>query len=301
MAARMERHTLVLVHDGLKPTYAYDWVLRTQLKKEGGVPAPGAFDNERYFLADMRYLSAEDQQRLASNFHVVAVGPFLMVDRAAPNAPIDGYSFSEREPNLLEWYLVSAWDPIRTVRPDPWRTWELRDQFGQTPNDVPATPPVTPEELRIAHNAALAIGDEARAKEYENALRAQVRVSVGVPFTDGSALIGERYTKGAADTLALYFRAAGPTASETNFRVDGAIDAKPPLSLVPADTVVRELGEPFPLPARTWKHGYIYSVTSEIRKRPGTESFTGYFVTDGKSMPPRPANGSAKVSLLVLH
>jgi hypothetical protein len=301
MAARMEPHTLVLIHDGMKPTYAHDWALRAPIKKEGSVPAPGEFGNERYFLADMRYLPAEDQQRLASNFHVVAVGPFLLVDRAAPRAPIEAYTFSEREPNPLEWYLVSGWDPIRTVKADPWYTWELRDQFGQTPNDVPATPPVTPEELRIAHNAALATGDDARAREYENALRAQLRLSIGVPFTDGSALIGEQTTQGAADKLALYFRAAGPMASDSNFRIDGTVEAKPSLSLVPADSVVRELGEPFALPARTWKRGYVYSVTSELRKRPGTERFTGYFVTDGKSMPPRPVNGTPSIALLVLR
>jgi hypothetical protein len=301
MAPRMEPHTIVLLHEGMKPTYAHEWVLHTQVKKESGVPAPGTFGNERYFVADMRYLSAEDQQRLASTFHVVAVGPFLMVDRAAPAAPIEGYTFSEREPNPLEWYLVSGWDPVRTVRPDPWYTWELRDHFGQTPNDVPSTPPATPEELRIAHNAALATGDEARAKQTEDALRAQLRVSIGVPFTDGSTLIGEQHMQGAADKLALYFRAAGPAPSDWNFRVDGTLEAKPPLSLVPADSVVREMGEPFTLPARTWKRGYIYSVTSELRQRPGTERFNGYFVTDGKSMPPRPANGSASILLLTLR
>jgi hypothetical protein len=55
------------------------------------------------------------------------------------------------------------------------------------------------------------------------------------------------------------------------------------------------------LPARGWKRGYIYSATSELRQRPGTERFTGYFVTDGKSMPPHPANGSTGIVLLTLR
>jgi hypothetical protein len=187
------------------------------------------------------------------------------------------------------------------VRPDPWATWELRDHFGQTPNEVPATPPSTPEELRIAHNAAVATGDEARAKQYEDALLAQLRVSISMPFTGGLALLGERLTQGAADKLALYFRAGGPTASDCNFRIDGTVEARPPLSLVPPDSVVREVGEPFALPMRTWKQGYIYSVASELRQRPGTERFAGYFVTDGKSTPPRAATGSKTISLVVMH
>jgi hypothetical protein len=301
MAARMEPRTVVLDHDSMKPTWDQDWVFHTQVKGASALPPQGQFGDERYFVGDMRYMSAEDQQRLASEFHVVAVGPFLMVDRAAPRAPIEGYSFDEREPNLVEWYLLSGWDPIRTVRPDPWHTWELRDQFGQTPNDVPATPPTTPEELRIAHNAALATGDEARAKQYEDALRAQLRLSISMPFTDGTALLGERLTQGAANKLTLYFRAAAAMACECTFRIDAAVEARAPLSLVPPDTVVRQVGEPFPLAPRTWKQGYIYSVTSELRPRPGTERFVGYFESDGKSMPPRPASGGNGIVLVVLR
>jgi 4-amino-4-deoxy-L-arabinose transferase-like glycosyltransferase len=301
MAARMEPRTLVLDHDSMKPTWDQDWVLHTQMKRANAVPADGPFGNERYFLADMRYTSADDQHQLASQFHVVAVGPFLMVDRAAPPAPVEAYTLSEREPNPLEWYLVSGWDPIRTVRPDPWYTWELRNQYDQTPNDVPSTPPSTPEELRIAHNAALATGDESRAKAYEDALRAQLRTSISMPFTDGTALLGERFTQGAAKKLALYFRAAGPMACECLFHIDSSVEAREPLSLVPQDTVLRVVGEPFWLAPKTWKRGYIYSAASELRQRPGTERFVGFFESDGKSPPPRAASGNGKIELVVLR
>jgi hypothetical protein len=56
-----------------------------------------------------------------------------------------------------------------------------------------------------------------------------------------------------------------------------------PLSLVPADPQVREVGLPSTVPHAAWKPGYVYSLVTEILKRPGTEAFQGIWT--GMSAP----------------
>jgi hypothetical protein len=302
MASRMAPARWVsLVHDSMHPTWALDWALHRPLKKVDKVPIGPATSDERYFFADMRFLGPDDQKQIASSFHVVAIGPFLFVDRALPPAPIDGYSFVAREPTPLEWYFVSGTDPVRTVRPDPWYTWELRDHFGQSPNPRPQDAPRTTEDLRIAHNAALAAGDDERARDLQQRLVDRIRVSVAVPFNDGTQLLGEELIPGAAPVLALYFKAVGPARGEIQFRIDSQVVSRPAFSLVGADPATRQVNEPFPLPAKAWKRGYIYSLRNEIRQRPGAERFTGYFESPDRHGPgPQPANGIDSITLLDL-
>jgi hypothetical protein len=190
---------------------------------------------------------------------------------------------------------------VRTVRADPWYTWELRDQYNQTPNPPPSSAPATTEELRVAHNIAIAEGDDARARDRQRELVDRLRVSVAMPFTDGTSLLGEQFSPGAAPALTLYFRAAGAAPSDLQFRIDSMVTAKPRLSLVQADLTTRQVNEPFALPARGWKRGYIYSLRSEIRQRPGAERFLGYFEQDRRGTTPRPSSGADTISLLELR
>ena len=53
------------------------------------------------------------------------------MDRAAPPAPLDGFSFAEHDPGLFESFWHGATEPIRRVVPDPWVTWEWRTLLGQ--------------------------------------------------------------------------------------------------------------------------------------------------------------------------
>ncbi len=288
MRQRMQPGTVVLAHESMHPTWAQDWALHTPLKRVFGIPNRSIEVSERYFLADMRFLSADDQKHLAAEYHVVAVGPYLLVDRREPPAPVDGYSFSEREPNPIEWYFLSGTDPIRTVRPDRWYTWELRDQYGQTPNEPPTGEPSTPEELRVAHNVAVANGDAARADEYERALLSQLRVSVSMPFDDGTSLLGEQFRQGVAPTLALYFRSIGPARKDLQFRIDSIVQAMATFSIVPADPAVRQVGEPFWLPPRGWKPGFIYAVRSENPTAPRHRAFRRILRDGGKGAQPAP-------------
>ena len=212
-ASRMEGPSRVQIHTSMRTTWAVDWALRRPTVGVDGPPTRSPTGQDRYFLADLAFMKAPDQVKMARDFHVVAIGQFVLVDRAAPAAPADGFAFDVHEPHLLEWYLSAGTDPRRTVRPDPWYTWELRDEFGQTPNPPPPfDPPPTPDDLRIAHNAALATGDAARAEELQSQLAARLDPHAATKYTDGTLLLGEVYTPGVAPVLDVYFQAAGPAA-----------------------------------------------------------------------------------------
>jgi 4-amino-4-deoxy-L-arabinose transferase-like glycosyltransferase len=295
----MDHRATVLVHPSMHPTWAQDWALHSPLQLMPEVPGRSAGGDARYFVGDLQFMSSAEQTTLASQYHVVAVGPYVLADRFAPKAPVDAFVFDEREPTPLEWYFVSGVDPVRSIRPDPFATWELRAHYDQAPNPPPSLEPRTIEELRIAHNIAVASNDAARAADYRKRLVEQIRTSMETPFSDGARLLGERFEPGVAPTLTLYFLSPGPSPMDFQFRIDSFVQRKRPLSLVPMDQAAREVGSPFSLPRRLWKAGFIYSVRSEIRQRPGQEKFAGSFQADAGE-PPHPLSGPARVELLDL-
>lgn len=300
MSQRMLGPTRVQVHSSMHGNWSIDWALHRPTVGVDALPNRTSPGEDRYFLADLAFLTSDERRKLADNFHVVAVGQFVLVDREEEHAPADGYSFVSREPTTLEWYLTAGTDPIRTIRPDPWYTWELRDHFGQGPNPKPADPPSTLDEVRIAHNAAVAGGDSALADRYQAQLVDQLDVRPSTKFTDGTLLLGQRYTPGVAPTLDEYFLAAGPAAADIQFDIEAAVQRGPLGSLVGPDPLKKLTGMPLVLPPMQWRGGYIYVDRTEIRHRPGREIFSGFFVSPEKTTPPQPLNGSKHVLLLTL-
>jgi hypothetical protein len=304
MTKRMAPSTVVQVHSSMHAAWGIDWALHRPVAGVDAPPNRTAPANNRYFIADLAFMKPADQTRMASDFHLVAVGRFVMVDRHAPHAPADGFVFESREPHLLEWYLQADTDPIRTIRADPWYTWELRDEFGQTPNPPPPPPPspATLDQLRIAHNVAVAAGDPERAAEYEKQLVDQLDSKVSTKFTDGTMLLGERYSTGVAPVLRLFFLAAGPAVVEDQqFDIQSIVEKAPFLSLVPRDNKTKALGMPLVIPPRLWKTGFIYVDQTEIRRRPGTERFTGFFTGGKEATQPKAVDGAHEIPLLKLR
>ena len=162
------RNAVIAMPDGMKATWSQVWTLGGRVLADHH-NLPGKSRNT-VWLGDTRFLGADAQGTLARDTHVTAVGPFWKVVEGEPAAPLDAFSFVEREPSWWEWYFVSGTEPHRDVTPDPWLTWELRTHLGQ-PAEPPAAPPVTLEQRRIAHNIAVAAGDTARAA----ALFAEIR------------------------------------------------------------------------------------------------------------------------------
>ena len=103
-------------------------------------------------------------------------------------------SFKEREPSRWEWYFLSGTEPHREVVPDPYLTWELRTHFGQ-PAEIPAQPPATLDQRRIAHNIALASGDAAKAAQLYAEIEREL-TPVHAQFDDGSEIVGTTYPGG---------------------------------------------------------------------------------------------------------
>jgi hypothetical protein len=248
---------------------------------------------DRYYVGDLRFLGADDQRRAATSFKMVTLGPYVYIDKDAPHGPLEAFAFEEREPNIFEWYLSNPTEPVRTVRPDPWATWELREHYDQQPNPPPPDGPRLLEEIRIAHNLAVSTGDTAGADKWNEQLLAALDKSVATAFPDGTRLLGKRYVPGVDPKLELYFVASAPLATDAMFEVTSTVDAPPWWSLVPADDKVKVYGQAFVIAPHLWRKGFIYVERVDLRFRPGREYFAGYFDTLGAltTTPGRPPHG----------
>jgi len=228
------------------------------------------------------------------------VGQYVFVDTADEVAPADAYVFDEREPTLGEWYAAYGLDSVRTIRADPWSTWELREHWGQTPNPPPTGTPSDLRELRIAHNVAVASGDAATAQRLRERIVRQLDTHVAVSFVGGTKLLGERYLQGVEPKLETIFSCTGPTPDEAQFEIEAQVTEKRPLSWVPADARSKKVGMPFVLPPHLWRAGFLYEDRSSLYHRPGVESFLGRFVGSDAAVP-HPVDGAAWVDLLTLR
>jgi hypothetical protein len=245
-------------------------------------------------------MPSDAQEKLTKEFAVTAVGPFWKIVENAPAAPIEAYSFVEREPSWWEWYFVSGTEPHREIAPDPYLTWELRDHFHQ-PAEPPKEPPKTLEQRRVAHNLALAQGDAARAASLLAEIERELR-PLHARFEDGSEIVGARFDDGARPLLTLILRAGDPPAADAQLTVRSRVIAKAPWSLTIADPTEREVGLPLPIAPQRWKKGYLYSDRVPIRKRPGAEVFRAMWWVRGKGIAPRPVGGDINgVEVLTLR
>lgn len=294
----LRKNAVIGLHEGMKPTWAQVWTLGGRLVT-GGKPAPTrARPSGGIYLADTRYMLSDVQAQLARDYHVTAVGPFWMIDEGQPAAPIDAFSFVEREPSWWEWYFVSGTEPHREITPDPWLTWELRTHFGQ-PATPPSAQPATLDQKRIAHNIAVAASDDAKAA----ALRAEIVREIkpiSAAFDDGTKLLGTTFHEGARLLLTVFVEAGGPTQADVQLTVKSKVTARAPLSLTMADPTEREVGLPLAIAPQRWRKGFIYADPVTIRKRPGTEVYRASFWVRGPGSAPKRIGGSGPVDLLTL-
>jgi 4-amino-4-deoxy-L-arabinose transferase-like glycosyltransferase len=286
------------LHEGMKHTWAQTWALNRLVV--GGRPLPSrSRASNAVYLADTRFLLDDLQGQLAAGFHVTAVGPFWKVVESEPAAPLDAFSFTESEPAWWEWYLVSGTEPHRDVTPDPWLTWELRTHFGQ-PAMPPAGPPVTLEQKRIAHNVAVAAGDQARAAVLLAEIQRELS-PVHAAFDDGTEILGTTFHEGARPLLTIFLRAGGPTTADVQLLVKSKVTAKAAWSTTIADPLERDVGLPLAIGSQRWRPGFLYSDPVAIRKRPGTEVFRASFWVRGSGPPPKRLRGPREVELLTLQ
>lgn len=300
-AARFGARDSLLVDNSMKPSWSIEWAVERPVTV-GSPPARPGRGEPRYYAGDARFLGRRTLSRLADAFAPDVVGPFWLVDRAGPHAPVHGYTLSRHEPNAWQWFWSHGTDPVYAAEPDPFVTWELRYHFGQKPNPVPALEDATLEHLRIAHNVAVATGDTARAAELEKRLHSELSAPRDIRLAEGYVLFGTQFSAGVAPTLTVMIQASGPAVHGGAFMIESVVERPPAWSWLPAARRTRVVGMPFALPATLWKRGFIYSAVSEIRARPGTERFYGYWQRRAISAAPtgpRPLRPEDAVDVLV--
>jgi hypothetical protein len=300
MGSQMQADRIVGIHDNMRSTWALDWAVHRRLRGEGEA-FKDAPPEQRYAIADMRFLGAGQMRNLANSYKMVVVDDYVMVDRESPKAPLEAYVFDERQPTWWEWYTQYGTEPVRTIRYDAWATWELRDALGQQPNPPPKEAPQTLEQMRIAHNAAIAKGDANAATALEQKIVGQLDTRVASAFDDGTRLLGQKYESGVAKELTFMFRAVGAGHDDVEFALDSQVVKRKPLSLVAADPKTEQGGAPFRVPTTMWRTNYIYAEHCVIHKRPGRERFEGRFEPLEKGKPtPKVVGGQGEVQLLEL-
>jgi Dolichyl-phosphate-mannose-protein mannosyltransferase len=278
-------------HPSVPDSWAMQWENRARLSA-GGQPVAGPVSaNTRLYVMDTRAASAADLRLAASRFHVHAVAYVWLCDRLEPPAPIDGYALDEREPSLLERWSQGPTEPVRSIRPSAWTTWEWRALLGQT-GPAPTGLPVTTDELRIAHNLALERGDAGAAAHWRATLEARFNLKLGAEYEGGTTLLGAEQRMGAQRGVTMFF-VAGAMPGDDRFAVHAKVIAPPHLSTLPVDPLNLETAGGPDCPTSLWRRGQIYSVGIVIRKRPGDEVWSGAW-TPG----PRRTDSPAPVELI---
>jgi hypothetical protein len=166
LSGRMANGSGVTLHPGMRQSLWVDWSLQRPVSTTPRLPSGAWTPRDRYYIADVRFMSAPEQELLVRGTAAVIVGPFLAIDRAAPVAPLSAFAIQRVSPSLIEAYWVSSSHALRRIEPDPYATWEWRDRFGLTPNEPPEAAPHSFEQLRIAHNIAVSRADVAAAARY---------------------------------------------------------------------------------------------------------------------------------------
>jgi hypothetical protein len=254
-----------------------------------------------FWIARASGMSSDEQRKVIGMAHVRIYGDTWLVDQREPNAPLDAYSLNEREPGFFQWLLFDPTELHRDVgtTPDPWLTWEWRSHLGQDAVQ-PTGQPTTIDEMRIAHNVAIANKDTALAEHWREKLDAHLDRTVTAKFDTGLLLIGIRVLGGVEPRVEAWFEVGKAFAGDDTFDVRSNIEKKATLSLIPPDTADRDMSWPEPLPTKLWKPGAIYVTTAILNHRIGVERYSGRWVPrDGAPFPHRTDNRPDTVLTIV--
>ncbi len=246
---------------------------------EASLPAS---TDEQFWITRASGLGSSEQVRIARKAHVQAYGDVWIVDQRQAPGPIDAWRVEEKDPNPFESLVWGGWEPVRSVRGiDPLRTWEWRVHLGQ-PGGLPSGGDAsTLDALRILHNAAVYAGATARAQELQQRIEAQLDRSMAADFNGGLRLVGVRVTHGAEPMLEVWFRAGDPIHGDAAFRVRTTVEAPARFSLIPVDSVDREMAFPPRIPTQLWRSGFLYEMDVVLNHRIGVERYWGAWSEPG--------------------
>jgi hypothetical protein len=197
--------------------------------------------------------------------------------------------------------LTNPTERVRRVgsHPDPWLTWEWRLHLGQPATD-PVGEPGSLDEMRIAHNAAVARGDAATAERWLERIEAQIDRQVIARFGDSLRLVGVRVVGGAEPRVESWFEVLAPLEGDAVFSVRSTIAGESRWSLVPADKVDRQMVSVSSIPTKLWRRGFLYKVETDLDHRIGREQYFGTWGSLDGTPPPRRSDGKSETLLTVV-
>jgi hypothetical protein len=161
---------------------------------------------------------------------------------------------------------------------------------------VPAGEPRTLDEMRIAHNAAVFAGDAAAAARWRQRIEASLDRTEATRFDHGVNLLGVRMTGGVEPRVESWFECTDPM-GDAMFNVRSTIVEKGRFSLIPPDTVDREMARGPVIPTKLWKKGMIYETHAVLNHRIGVERYWGYWTSRDGSPAPHRAGGGNETTL----
>jgi hypothetical protein len=303
----LPRESDVFVHSSLYPHWNVQYGLARPTHAVGAIPGPLPAGSTSFTtLFDARYMAPAELRALASRFALELVGPYGRFDRSSPHAPPRALAYRERQPGLLERYLVTGSDLVRSIGPgdDVFATREWREHLGapgEAQGPLPR-PPATADEARVAHNAAVARGAPAAELAPLRALAEGLAPNaLRVSFGNDVQLLGWGVESGAATVVTLLWQ-TGPAFRpiDMDFIVRSWVVAPPVLWASVTDYFEKETAPPMALRPGLWKPGYLYAQRYVAMRRPGTERFEGLWVARG-APPPRPLDGRERVELFTLR
>jgi hypothetical protein len=256
-----------------------------------------------FWMARPSAILGDEQRNIAARTHLRVYGDVWIVDQRELVAPLDAYSLNEREPNAFEWLFYDGTEPVRSIgsSPDPWLTWEWRTHLGQ-PASRPSGTPVTLDQIRIAHNVAIANGDEDAAAGYEKRIEESLDRTPATTFTQGLRLMGVRLTGGAQPRVESWFEfTGGKGLGESSFAVRSTVEAREPFSLIPPDPTDRDMAFPPWLPTKLWRPRFIYALEVVLNHRIGIERYSGAWQSRDGSPAPARSDGQPETTVAVLR
>ena len=281
--------------------WEHQWSFEGNANSVGGPTASAPRTTTHpFWIGRSSGMSPDDLRKVASQAHVQVYGDTWLVDQRDAPAPLDAYSMNEREPNVFEWLVYGGTEPTRSIgpTPDPWLTWEWRTHLGQ-PAQPPSGEPRSIDEMRIAHNAAIARGDDADAARWRGRIEGMLDRSVRASFVPGVELLGIRTPGGVEPRVECWFEVTAPLADES-FDVRSQVVARGTFSSIPPDTTDRPMTAQPTLPTRLWRPRWIYRLDTVLNHRIGRERYAGSWRGLSAGPVPRRADGAAETTLLVL-
>ena len=274
VAGHLRRGDRVGAHSGAHLGWEHSWTVRTDFV-DAQTPNPAY----PFWIARASALGADRLKTIAKTHKLAIYGDPIVWPRGSAPGPVDAYSLGDHEPNVWQWMFTNNVEPVRHVpkTPDPWLTWEWRVHLDQ-PAIEPEGEPKTLDEIRIAHNVAVARGDTAGAERLRERVVAQLRREPETHFEDGTELMGVRVTRGVRPTLQVWFEAGGPTTGDTTFQIRSHIVRRARFSVIPANATDRDMAWPPPLSTKLWKKGFIYAIECALDHRIGLERYTGIWL-----------------------